>query len=92
MQPDALRAAREWIDQAQEDLIASSRLLGGVPPLLRAGVFHAQQAAEKALKAFLTAYNSPLPRTHDLGRLAGLCSAIDPAFSPYIATLGPLTP
>lgn len=92
MQPDALRAAREWLDQAREDLLASARLLGGAPPLLRPGAFHAQQAAEKALKAFLTAHNSAFPRTHDLGRLTGLCSTIDLTFSPYIAALGILTP
>lgn len=34
--------------------------------------FDAQQAAEKALKALLIAWNIPFPRTHDLGRLLEL--------------------
>ena len=34
--------------------------------------FHAQQAAEKALKAALVAKGVPFPHTHDLARLIGL--------------------
>lgn len=34
-----------------------------------AAVFHAQQAAEKAIKAVLVAHQSDFPKTHDLARL-----------------------
>jgi len=34
--------------------------------------FHAQQAVEKALKAVLLTFHTPLPRTHDVGHLLTL--------------------
>ena len=37
--------------------------------------FHAQQAAEKLIKALLSQLNIPYERTHDLGRLQSLVAA-----------------
>ena len=42
--------------------------------------FHAQQAAEKGLKAVLAARNQPFPKTHDLERLAALIGESLPGF------------
>ncbi|WP_342452697.1 HEPN domain-containing protein [Thermococcus stetteri] len=42
--------------------------------------FHAQQCAEKALKAFLVWSGKPLKKTHDIGELIILCSQIDKEF------------
>ena len=36
--------------------------------------FHAQQAVEKLLKAWLTLAEQPIPRTHDVEELADLCT------------------
>lgn len=36
--------------------------------------FHAQQAAEKAIKALLISRNIPFPRTHSIGTLVDLAS------------------
>ncbi len=41
-----------------------------LPP--RLACFHAQQAAEKALKATLVTAGTPVPRTHDLVALVAL--------------------
>lgn len=56
----------EWLKFAEDDLAAARRLIGDptLPP--RLACFHAQQAAEKALKAVLVAAGTPIPRTHDL--------------------------
>ncbi len=56
----------EWMGFAEADLAAAVRLIGGpdLPP--RLACFHAQQAAEKALKATLVWAGTPVPRTHDL--------------------------
>jgi len=45
-----------------------------LPPKVRpeALCFHAQQAAEKALKAVLVAYGIPVPKTHNLRTLLDL--------------------
>ncbi|MCP3958238.1 MAG: HEPN domain-containing protein [bacterium] len=61
----------DWIRRAQSDLA-----LAGTPPevgvLLEDLCFHAQQAAEKALKAVLISRSVPFPRTHSLTRLLEL--------------------
>ncbi len=36
--------------------------------------FHAQQAVEKLLKAWLTRAEHPIPRTHDVEELADICA------------------
>ena len=59
----------DWLDFARGDLaVARVLLLSDVPP--RAPAWHAQQAAEKALKAVLVARGEAVPRTHDLLDLA----------------------
>jgi HEPN domain-containing protein len=40
-------------------------------------MFHCQQAAEKALKAFLTFHDQPFRKTHDLASLGKQCANID---------------
>jgi HEPN domain-containing protein len=64
----------KWLTFAEEDLAAARRLIGDqeLPP--RLACFHAQQAAEKALKAALVAADTPFPRTHDLLALFALVS------------------
>jgi HEPN domain-containing protein len=48
-----------------------------MPSRVRQSLFHAQQAAEKSLKAFLIWHEQPFPLTHDLARLLRLCVSID---------------
>jgi HEPN domain-containing protein len=67
-----------WLHRSQQDLQSASHVLGASPPLTATAVFHAQQAAEKPLKALLAAYDQPLARTHDLPRLVKQCQALDP--------------
>ena len=63
--------ACRWLRKALDDLrLAEAAMDIGVDPGLAA--FHAQQAAEKALKALLVAYGVPAPRTHDLWELIDL--------------------
>ena len=52
-------------------------MLDAKPPLLGPAAFHSQQAAEKALKAFLTWHDAPFRRTHDLGELGRQCTGLD---------------
>lgn len=61
----------QWLAKADEDLAVAEHLLADESPYLAAIAFHAQQAAEKYIKAFLVrrqvevAQGSPpaLPRT-----------------------------
>lgn len=71
-----------WIMFADGDYEAARSLKVKSNPVLRGiAAFHAQQAAEKYLKAALVAKGKPVPRIHDLvsilQRLAGDVPAIE---------------
>ena len=62
--PELLAETKAWFVRATADLRAGDLDLGAEPPLTGDAAFHAQQAAEKALKGFLTWHNQPraIPR------------------------------
>ena len=62
-----------WIERAEEDYLLSVSALKRKRPLIYGATFHAQQCAEKYLKAILTFQQAPFPRTHDLAALGVLC-------------------
>jgi HEPN domain-containing protein len=66
--PEVLRVLRRWLRCAEDDLRSAEILLrqGGVP---RISCFHAQQAAEKSIKAIFVFLQVDFPFTHDLNRL-----------------------
>lgn len=70
-----------WMAKARRDLASARRLLEGSPPFLDTAVYHAQQAAEKALKAYLTACDEPFPKAHDLVLLLELCRRHGPSLA-----------
>src|SRR5260370_42344261 len=77
--PALLADTHDWLTKAREDLEVADRLLsGGSAPLPSPAAFHAQQAAEKAQKAFLTWHKQMFSRTHDLRMLGAACVTIDP--------------
>ncbi len=58
-----------WLRHAAEDL-AAARVLAASPGIApRHACFLAQQAAERALKAVLSAEGTAVPRSHDLAQL-----------------------
>ncbi|MBK7782542.1 MAG: HEPN domain-containing protein [Ardenticatenia bacterium] len=63
----------EWVTKAEGDF-ATARRENRVrkQPNYDAVCFHAQQCAEKYLKAYLQESGSPVPRTHSLAQLVGL--------------------
>jgi HEPN domain-containing protein len=54
-------------------------------------LFHCQQAAEKTLKAFLTAHDSPFKKTHDLDELGRGCLEVDATLKDAVQPAIPLT-
>ena len=52
--PALVAETRAWFSKAGNDLRAGTFELDAVPPLTSDIVFHTQQAAEKAMKGFLT--------------------------------------
>ena len=62
----------EWLRFAHDDLAAARLLLTGVALPARMACFHAQQAAERALKASLVHAAIQFRKTHDLVVLVAL--------------------
>ena len=76
--PDEIRqAVQAWLRKAENDLRGARVDLDAEPPLIEDALFHCQQAAEKAMKAFLTANGVAFRKTHDLDELASVCAQID---------------
>jgi HEPN domain-containing protein len=70
-----LTVVRGWIDKAESDLkIAVIALEAGQNCPTDAVAFHAQQCAEKYLKALLVLDSIDFPKIHDIGELTALLS------------------
>lgn len=81
-----------WLDKAEDDLRVARLLIAEENRLYAAGTYHCQQAAEKALKAWLTCRDIVFPKTHDLEALLHLCRAREPGFGAYAEHARVLTP
>jgi HEPN domain-containing protein len=83
MTPEEFRRdeANRWLAQARKDLRAAEVLVTIEPSR---PVFHSQQAAEKAAKAFLAASNVPFRKTHDMQELGEQCARVNPALAPLL--------
>ena len=51
--------AKAWMVKAWRDQETARRAAGGEPPLYDIAVYHCQQAAERAVKAFLVHHGKP---------------------------------
>jgi len=69
-EPRRLGAALEWLSRARSDLALARAKPKGV--YLEDLCFHAQQAAEKAIKALLICHRVQFPYVHDLAALLTL--------------------
>jgi HEPN domain-containing protein len=82
---------RGWVAKARGDLEAARRLLEGEEPLSSEAAFHAQQAAEKSFKAFLTFHNIDFEKTHNLDDLGQKCIVIDRTLAQVSNNVGPIS-
>lgn len=65
---------RAWAEKAEEDFTLAQSALRRKKPLVTGACFHAQQCAEKYMKALLVSKKASFPMTHDLLLLNNLCS------------------
>jgi len=81
--PEEIKAelVRQWLAKAEEDLGVAEYLVSENTEYFSAAGFHAQQAAEKFLKAVFVHHQIEFPKTHDLGELLDLVSGADPALA-----------
>jgi HEPN domain-containing protein len=81
-----------WLVKAEHDLLSARMLMAGEPAVLDTAIYHAQQCAEKALKAYLSFKFQPIQRTHDVEFLVELCADLDPSFTELTIAARLLTP
>jgi len=78
----------EWVDKAEGDFATLLReVRARRHPNYDAACFHAQQCAEKYLKARLQEANIPFRKTHNLLALLHLLSPIEPSWTTLLSEL-----
>lgn len=82
----------QWLRKATNDLKSAARLAGGDEPLLDTAIYHCQQAAEKAIKAYLTYQDCCFGKTHDLSELLEQAMTFLPELSACLDQAELLTP
>ncbi len=82
---------RAWLELAALDLEVAVRLVDD-PDFARVVVYHCQQAAEKAIKGFLTWHGVRFGRTHDMDMLGSLARPRAPSLGPALDRAAELTP
>lgn len=82
----------QWLAKAGGDLTAAKHLLAGGAELSHSAAFHAQQAAEKFIKAILVWHQVEFPKTHDIDRLVHLVASFDATLAARLGEAVRLTP
>jgi HEPN domain-containing protein len=89
--PALIGEVRAWLSKAAKDLAAAEYELKAEPPFADDIVFHAQQAVEKTLKAYLSYNQVPFRKTHNLVELGHACAQIDQRLEPLLRRAAPLS-
>ena len=89
--PPEIAEVRRWLVKAERDERMARAGLADDPPITDAAGFHAQQAVEKLLKAYLVWRGAELEKVHDLETMTGRCTRFDPTFETLREPVAPLT-
>ena len=82
----------EWIEKAEGDFRTAGREKNSADyPNYDAACFHAQQCAEKYLKARLVEADKDFPKTHDLSAILNLVLPLEPSWESLREDLERLT-
>src|SRR5260370_41557288 len=93
MPSDAVRAvdARAWLAKAAQDLRRVEILLAAEPSDVEGALFHSQQAAEKAIKGFLTWHDVPFRRVPEIDEIGKQCVGVDSSLTDLMGRADALT-
>jgi len=86
------KIVRQWLAKAEQDMKACETLRSADPSSPYPACFHAQQAAEKYLKALLTWHQVEFSKTHAIERLLDMLKKPDPDTAFALADAAMLTP
>jgi len=92
MRDPASELVEAWLTKARHDLRSAVRLSEGEEIYLDVAIYHCQQAAEKAVKAFLVSRNEDFGKTHDLEALVTLAAKQELRFESWVDIADSLTP
>lgn len=85
-------ATHEWVTKAEEDFLAALDLARRrKQPLWNSVCFHAQQCAEKYLKARMEEAGLPVAKTHDLEVLLSRLAPVEPLWTAMVPAAQNLT-
>ena len=82
----------QWVEKAEADFNTADYLCAAGSSHAHAVAFHAQQAAEKYLKAYLVWRQIEFTKTHDLAALLRLASTVDAQLPVVLKEAESLTP
>src|SRR5687767_3694783 len=82
---------QQWVTKGEDDFNVAETLLAQ-HSVLWIVAFHAQQAAEKYIKAFLTEHQIEFPKTHRMEELLSLVARKDPKLADSLAPAAGLDP
>lgn len=82
--PVRVEDTQAWLTKSKQDLRRVENAFSAEHPDFEDAMFHCQQAAERALKGFLTWHDQPFKKIHDLDKLGGQCMQIDPTLEPLV--------
>lgn len=81
-----------WLETAEEDLKAAEIISAAAGGPLSPALYHCQQAAEKAVKAFLVSRDEPFAKKHEIEPLVEKAAEFEPGFLQFQAAAAFLTP
>jgi HEPN domain-containing protein len=81
-----------WLLKADSDLRLAEVGLRQDDPITDGAIFHTQQCAEKALKAFLAFKRAEIKKTHNIAKLVAMCAMFDSDFESLLPDADKLTP
>jgi len=82
---------REWLNRAHSNIATAQAIRDADDIYLEDVCFHAQQAAEKAIKAVLVSRGVDFPKTHDIAKLLTLVGDVGVTVPEDIAAAAGLT-
>jgi hypothetical protein len=80
--PELILETKAWFKKAAHDIRMAELALGDDPAMTDQAVYHAQQAAEKAMKGLLTWHERIFRKTHNLVELCEACAGLLPDLEP----------
>jgi HEPN domain-containing protein len=92
MKKNKVDLVKNWLEKARRDLITAKIGLEYSEHFADIICFHAQQAGEKYIKAFLIFHEMAFPKTHSIEDLLLLAAQKDQAFLSFIDRENILTP